>query len=166
MSSDGAPPFEILEHTADIGLRAHGDTLEELFENAAWGLAEILDADRSPSDGQGRRVAGGGPPRSSRRRASGGAGVNSRHVHLRGPTDVEALLVDWMNELILLTEEGRACLAGVHVKEVNEQELDARVEFVDCGNPPEGTELKATTYHQLSVREVAEGWEATVYFDV
>jgi SHS2 domain-containing protein len=167
MSSDGAPPpFEILEHTADIGLRAYGRSLEELFENAAWGLAEILDVRRYHGDGQGRRVAGGGPPRSSRRRASGGAGVNSRHVDLRGASDIEALLVDWMNELILLTEEGKACVAAVQVDTVREDALQARVDLVDCDPLPEGTDLKATTYHQLSVREVADGWEATVYFDV
>ncbi|HYT79427.1 MAG TPA: archease [Actinomycetota bacterium] len=167
MSARGTPPpFEILEHTADIGLRAYGGTLEELFETCAWGLAEILDVDRSSSDWQGRRVAGGGPPRSSRRRASGGAGVNSRHVHLREASDIEALLVDWMNELILLTEEGKACLGGVQVDVVGEDGLRARVELTDCGSVPEGTELKATTYHQLAVRQSEGRWEATVYFDV
>ena len=30
----------------------------------------------------------------------------------------------------------------------------------------EGTELKAATYHQLSLTEGPEGFEATVYFDV
>ena len=38
------PPFEILEHTADIGLRAHGESMEALFENAAAGMLEILGA--------------------------------------------------------------------------------------------------------------------------
>jgi SHS2 domain-containing protein len=165
-SGEADPRYEILEHTADIGLRARGSTLEELFENAAWGLAEILDANRSPSDGQGRRVAGGGPPRSSRRRASGGAGVNSRHVDLREAGDTEALLVDWMNELILLMEEGRACLAGVTVESVSENGLKASIALIDCDPLPEGTDLKAATYHQLSVRQTADGWTATIYFDV
>ena len=167
MSGENGPPgFELLEHTADIGLRAVGRSLAELFQNAAWGLAEVLDADRSPRDGQGRRVAGGGPPRSSRRRASGGAGVNSRHISLRGATDIEALLVDWLNELIVLTEEGRSCVAGLHVQEVSEEGLQADVLLIDCDPPPEGTELKAATYHQLSVRQTDDGWVAVVYFDV
>ncbi len=167
MNARGSPPlFEVLEHTADIGLRAYGGTLEELFENAAWGLGEILDIDRSSRDGQGRRVARGGPPRSSRRRASGGAGVYSRYVHLREASDIEAVLVDWMNELILLTEEGKACLGGVQVDVVGEDGLRARVELTDCGSVPEGTDLKAATYHQLAVRQGEGGWEATVYFDV
>jgi SHS2 domain-containing protein len=165
-SRSARPAFQILEHTADIGLRARGGTLEELFENAAWGLAEILDVGRPAQVRPGRRVAGGGPPRSSRRRASGGAGVNSRHVDLRDATDIEALLVAWTNELILLTEEGRACLGRVQVDSVGEEGLQGDVQLIDCDPVPEGTDLKAATYHQLSVRETARGWEATLYFDV
>ena len=33
------PPYEILEHTADVGLKAHGQTLPELFANAARGMS-------------------------------------------------------------------------------------------------------------------------------
>jgi SHS2 domain-containing protein len=135
--------YEILEHTADIGLRAHGGTLEELFQNAAWGLVEILDAARPA------RVI---------------AATGQRIV--LGPADIEALLVDWMNELILLTEEGKACLGGVQVDSVGEEGLQAGIELVDCDPPPEGTELKAATYHQLSVRQRGDGWVGVIYFDV
>jgi SHS2 domain-containing protein len=142
MSYEGAG-YEILEHTADIGLRAHGGRLEELFENAAWGLAEILEVARPLQV----------------------VGTAAQRIML-GPTDIEALLVDWLNELILLTEEGRACVADVHVHAVSEEGLQARVDLVDCDPPPEGTELKAATYHQLSVRQTGDGWVAVVYFDV
>lgn len=138
-----AEPFEILEHTADIGLRARGRTLEEVFENAAWGLAEILDVDSS-----------------SRAEAPRPESVTL------GPADIEALLVDWMNELIVRTEEGRACLAGLKVSTVGERGLQARVDVTDCAEAPEGTELKAATYHQLAIRRSSDGFEATVYFDV
>ena len=32
--------YEYIEHTGDIGIRAYGDSLEELFINAAQGLLE------------------------------------------------------------------------------------------------------------------------------
>ncbi|MFN2545118.1 MAG: archease, partial [Actinomycetota bacterium] len=38
------PGYEILEHTADVGIRAFAPTLASVFEQAAWGLAEILGA--------------------------------------------------------------------------------------------------------------------------
>jgi SHS2 domain-containing protein len=144
-TAEAPPPYEILEHTADIGLRARGQTLEELFTNAAWGLAEILDVDRSP-------------------RAVGAAPWPQRIV--LEAMDVEALLVDWLNEIILLTEEGKACVGDMDVETVSGERLQARVGLVECGQPPEGTELKAATYHQLTVRQLAMGWEATIYFDV
>lgn len=150
MSIDEAPPpYEILEHTADIGLRARGWSLEELFESAAWGLAEILDVGRPTQ-------------------AIGAADIDATRPQqiVLGAADVEALLVDWMNELILLTEEGKACLAGLDVESVTDNTLKARVDLVECDPFPEGTELKAATYHQLSVRQSEDGREATIFFDV
>ncbi len=169
MPTEDAPsPFEILEHTADIGLRAHGRTLEELFENAAWGLAEILDVGRPAQVIGAAAVDAGTPARSPSARSRGApAGYAPRPIRVvLEAADVEALLVDWTNELILLTEEGKACLAEVRVEVVGEDGLRARVDVVGCNPRAEGTELKAATYHQLAVRHADGGWEATLYFDV
>jgi len=114
-----------------------------LFENAAWGLAEILDV----------------------RRSSSGSDRQQESIDL-GPADIEGLLVDWMNELIVRTEEGVACLTTIRVTRVGEEGLHALADLTDCGVAPVGTELKAATYHQLSVENGPEGWQATVYFDV
>ena len=35
-------PYEFLEHTADIKIRAHGQTLEEAFTNVAKGMVQSL----------------------------------------------------------------------------------------------------------------------------
>ena len=35
------PPYEILEHTADVGLKAYAPTLPELFVNAARGMLAL-----------------------------------------------------------------------------------------------------------------------------
>ncbi|MBU3933351.1 MAG: archease, partial [Candidatus Omnitrophica bacterium] len=34
--------YEIIDHTADIGLRAYGKDLKQLFTNAAYGMFDIL----------------------------------------------------------------------------------------------------------------------------
>jgi SHS2 domain-containing protein len=137
-------PYEILEHTADIGLRAWGETWEALFENCALGLADILD----------RREDGDGAEATNR---------VSVQVHA---TDVEALLVEWMNEVLYALEDEEACLRAIRMTEVGETQLRADVELSVCEGAPEATELKAATYHQLSVRRRDSEWEATVYFDV
>ena len=35
-------PYEVFEHTADIGLHVFGDTLPELFVHAAQGMESLL----------------------------------------------------------------------------------------------------------------------------
>jgi SHS2 domain-containing protein len=140
-------PYQILEHTADIGLRAWGETREALFENCALGLAEILD----------RRWREG-----PREVASAFTGLSA---DLRAP-DIEALLVDWMNELLFLLERDVVCLSATKIHEMDETRLSADIVLDPCAHAPEGTELKAATYHQLSVRRRDFEWEATVYFDV
>ncbi len=144
MTSHARPPFEILEHTADIGLRAWGETREALFENCAVGLADILD----------------------RREDGDPAGATNRVSVQLHATDVEALLVAWMNEVLYALEDEEACLHAVRMTEVGETQLSADVELSVCEAVPEATELKAATYHQLSVRRRDSEWEATVYFDV
>ncbi len=145
-SHDTRPRFEVLEHTADIGLRAWGETTEALFENCALGLAEILD----------RRANG------ANETAEQGNAVTVEVT----ATDVEALLVEWMNEVLFTLERDEVCLAATRIGEVTETRLIAEIELEPCPGTPEATELKAATYHQLLVRRSGATWEATVYFDV
>jgi SHS2 domain-containing protein len=80
--------------------------------------------------------------------------------------DIDALLVDWMNEVLFTLETTDACVAAVDVAQMTDTTLRGSLVFAPCAHEPEGTELKATTYHQLSVRKTDSRWEATVYFDV
>jgi SHS2 domain-containing protein len=142
MSSDSAPArFEILEHTADIGLRARGSTLEDLFENACLGMLEIMGA--KTDDGR-----------------------NEEGLVLdMSEEDLGGLLVDFLNEVIYLVDRYEARIAHVAVQ-VDGNLLVSTVKWGASPDPPDGTELKAATYHQLSVRQTDDGWVATVYFDV
>ncbi len=147
MTEASRPPFEILEHTADVGLRALGETREALFENCACGLAEILD----------RRGTTG--------RSAENDSVQTVSIELEA-SDVEALLVEWMNEVLFMLEPAEVCLAVAVVQRVTDTRLTADIALMECRHTAEGTELKAATYHQLAVRQVDNQWEATVYFDV
>lgn len=130
---------ELLEHTADLGLRARGATLEELFEQATVGLAEVLGAWRP---GPGEPVA-----------------VVVEAIDLGG------LLVDWLNEVVYLQEVRGGSLGAVRVERVGEGR--AAGEIVLRPRPPSGgTYVKAVTYHQLKVERRAGGWLAEVYLDV
>jgi SHS2 domain-containing protein len=135
--------FEILEHTADIGLRGQGGTLEELFQNAARGLAAILD----------------------RAEPDIGAQAHGLGVDLEA-ADLEGLLVSWLDEVLFLLQERDVCLVEVRVNNVETTRIRGEVTVARCAHPPDGTELKATTYHQLEIGGDEGARWATVFFDV
>jgi SHS2 domain-containing protein len=156
--------FELLEHTADVGVRARGATLEAVFEQATLGLAEVLGASRP---GRGEPVA-----------VEVAAG------------DLGGLLVDWLNEVLWLQEVRQAAVAAVRVEHAGDGRAagadapsapgtDATsapdggafsavgaVAFSAGEPPPKGTFVKAVTYHRLRVERDRDGWLAEVYLDV
>jgi SHS2 domain-containing protein len=133
--------YELLEHTADLGVRASGATLEEVFEQATIGLAEVLGAWR-PGPGSGEPLA---------------VAVEAE--------DLGGLLVDWLNEIVYLQEVRAASLAAVEVEQVGEGRVAGRV-ALSAEPPSAGTYIKAVTYHQLKVERRPGGWTAEVYLDV
>jgi protein archease len=135
--------FELLEHTADVGIRARGATLEEAFEQATLGLAEVQGAP-APGPDPGERV---------------GVRVSA--------TDLGGLLVDWLNEVLWLAETRRAAVADVRVERVGDGTASGWVVLGSGGPGPEGTFVKAVTYHRLRVEpDPGGGWLVEVYLDV
>lgn len=138
--------FELLAHTADVGIRAHGATLEEVFGQATLGMAEVLGALRP---------------------APGAATDRDRVAVEVTAGDHGALLVDWLNEVLWLHEARRhAAVVAVRVDQVTGDRAAGSVSFSTTGPPADGTSVKAATYHQLRVGRHDGGWLAEVYLDV
>ena len=133
--------FEVLEHTADVGVRATGATLEEAFEQATLGLADIVGIWRpAPGDDVAIDLSGADP---------GG------------------LLVDWLNEILYLHDTRGAAFGGVKVDEVTDSRVRGTITLAPLGEDlAEGVQVKAVTYHQLVVERADGGWAAQVFFDV
>jgi SHS2 domain-containing protein len=136
-------PFEILEHTADIGLRAYGQTLKEAFENAAIGMFSIItDLENVKS-------------------------TLSDEIYIEAE-DRESLLVEWLNELLYRFEvEYRVYKRFDIIDWDEEHRLRAVVhgEPLDLGRHQIKTQIKACTYHMLKI-ERNEYWSAQVVFDI
>jgi SHS2 domain-containing protein len=139
--------FELLAHTADVGVRARGATLEEVFEQATVGLAEVLGA---------WRPAGAG----------GGGGAEAVAAEVTGG-DLGGLLVDWLNEVLWAHEARRhAAIVAVQVGRAGDGRAAGTVSFSTTAPPADGTSVKAATYHRLRVERDDGGWLAEVYLDV
>ena len=134
--------YRILEHTADIGVEAWGESIEECFEQAAYGLAEIL----------GARIVAGEERVMVHVSASGG--------------DRGALLVDFLNELLLLHETRELAFGDVRTSRMTDTELEADVEVAPIEGETETTGVKAATYHRLEILEENGVVRARVYLDV
>jgi SHS2 domain-containing protein len=135
--------FEIIEHTADVGIRAWGDSIEEAFENAALGMFSII-ADVSKVD------------------LIGEAEVRVNNESL------DELLVDWLSELLYLFDAERIFLGKFEVKidKKDRYYLKGRVygEKYDPKKHGMGVEIKAVTYHMLKVD--TDKNEVEVLFDI
>jgi SHS2 domain-containing protein len=134
--------FEVLEHTADVGLRLTGSTPEEVLEAAGEGLATLLGA------------------------WFPGAGVEHR-VETTA-SDRPALLAAWLDDLLYVHEAEDVVFCGFHVELPDEGRVTARVMVAPRDDRElEGVGIKAATYHRLRFEQQTDGsWIAEIYVDV
>ncbi|MBS3908420.1 MAG: archease [Actinobacteria bacterium] len=136
-------PFEVLEHTADVGLKAHGHTLKEAFENAATGMFSLITDLENIKPSMSREIS-----------------VEAE--------DRESMLVEWLNELLYRFEVEYTVFKRFEIVEWDEEHHMRAVAYgepLDLGRHQIGTQIKACTYHMLKI-EHNEDWSAQVIFDV
>ncbi len=135
--------IEEIDHTADIGLRICASSLPELFRAAAEGMFNlILDPDlHSPA-------------------------TETKAVHLRSDSP-ENLLREWLAELLYLHATRKMVFARFDIESVSGTALEATALGFRMSDEQTAaaTEIKAVTYHALTLKETAEGFEAQVIFD-
>ncbi len=138
--------YELIEHTADIGIRVKGEDLEELFSNAALAMFDIIAEGKSPS-----------------RQVTKPAIKNS--INLKADSQDE-LFIDWLNELLSLSATKELIFFDFKIKKIKNNVLEAEVSGRNVKEYRVNSEIKAATYHQLKIADTADGWQAEVIFDV
>jgi SHS2 domain-containing protein len=131
--------YEEIEHTADLAIKAYGRDIKELFANAAWGMGQLM-ANLEEVEPQAQR-----------------------QIHLTA-TDYEALLVDWLNELLYLHEMEGEFYIAYEIESLSPTELRATVQGGKVSKVK--AEIKAATFHDLEIRGTGRGFETTIVFDV
>jgi SHS2 domain-containing protein len=135
--------FEVLDHTADIGLIVYGEDLKSLFENAGKAFFHLI------TDLKKVRLR------------------TEKRIKIRKES-LERLMVDWLTELLYLHEVENLLFKEFKVESVGEEGLRAKVkgEAFQEGVHVIKTGVKAVTYHQIEVRKEKEGWRAQIIFDL
>ena len=120
--------FQLIEHTADIGLIAYGRSLAEAFANAAYGLFSIIAELKTVKE------------------------TESRHLELN-EDDAEALLFEWLNRLIYLFDVEMLLFKRFEIRDFDGHRLKATCygEKYDPSRHQLKTGVKSATYHLLKV---------------
>ena len=142
-TSPSQPPFEILEHTADVGIVVHGADLPELFANAGLGMFTLM------ADLEGVRE-----------REERAIEVEAR--------DRETLLVRWLTELLYHLDAEEMLFHRFQIEELTETRLRARGfgERIDRERHRLHFGVKAVTRHMLEIARENGGYRATILFDI
>ena len=133
-------PYEILEHKADLKIRAFGKTEEEFFSNMLLGMTES----QKPEIKMEQKIK---------------RGIKIKSLNL------ESLLVDFLSEVLYLTQINKEVYKEARFKKFT----DTKIEGELIGQKVErfGEDIKAATYHGLDIHQKEDGiWEGTVLFDI
>lgn len=135
--------FEIVNHTADVGIIAYGRDIEELFCNAALALFSLITEPQSIYE--------------------------KSHLNLKVSSDgTDSLLVEWLNELIYSFDAKHILFNRFDIERLTENELKATChgEGFDPMKHRIKRGVKAATYHTLRLDKTNEGYKAQIIFDI
>ncbi|HUO76191.1 MAG TPA: archease [Thermodesulfovibrionales bacterium] len=135
--------FEVIDISGDAGIRAYGETLEDVFTNAAMGMYSLITDLKGI--GEIKEIAVTAESRS-----------------------LEGLVVSWLNELIFHFDTYGFIGRKIRVETLENHRIVAKISGEDFD--PERHErrllIKAATYHQLSMEKKEGHWVANVIFDI
>jgi SHS2 domain-containing protein len=134
--------WRLIDHTADMRVEVCGSDLQELFANAAAALTELLGT------GSEIRIE------------------KEMDVTLESP-GLEELMVDWLREILYYNQVSGWILAQISLEQLSHTTLKARLSFgVRRDEEPPDTEIKAVTYHGISVEKTDLGYCSRILFDI
>ena len=135
--------FDIIDHTADMGITAYGKDIKQLFSNAALALFSLITDVRSIKE-----------------QLQHGVEINSENK--------DDLLVEWLNELIYLFDAKHLLFNHFEIESISNNKLKATC-YGEKFNPARHRikiDVKAATYHMLKIVQGSEGYSAQVIFDI
>ena len=151
--------FEIIDISGDVGIRAFGKSIEEVFKNSAIGMYSLITA------------------------LEGVKGDKNISISVES-NSLEGLLVSWLNELIFHFDAYGFIGKKIVITEITPSltlpprgggrgggdtcTLKAIIsgEEFDTERHERKLLIKAATYHRLKVEKTRDIWEADIIFDI
>ncbi len=135
--------YEFIDHTADLGIIVKGPDAGGLFSNAARAMTEVM----VKGDLGDKRAL--------------------REVSVEAE-DFADLMVRWLGEVLYLFAGDKLIVDSIEIKDLNPTRIKATLSVSDFDPKHHRVlrEIKAVTYHGISVCKANDEWEARIIFDI
>ncbi len=138
--------YEHIDHPSDVGFEAYGDTLEELFENAAIATYSFMTNIEDMMDEEA---------------------TERREFDIRSE-DLKSLMFDWLDEILFFFESDMLIFIRFNIK-IDEKEFSLKGFCDGIIFDPSDHEayiiVKAVTYHMMDLKK-NDRWTGRVVLDV
>jgi SHS2 domain-containing protein len=141
--------YKLIDHTADIGCEIFGKTKKELFANSVVALFELMLGQETLSEANEKPA------------------LETKSLTVEG-IDLEDLFINFLREVLYLFNGEGWVVIDCQPLKVTNKHIVAQL----TGEPYIRTkhqvrmEIKAVTYHGLSIKKTTNGWKGRVIFDV
>ena len=135
--------YQIIDHTADLGIIVQGTDEKSLFIRAARAMTDLMvKGDISK-------------------------GTVIKDVLVEGE-DFPDLMVRWLGEILYLFDGENLIVNSIKIESINPTKLKSTLTLTSFETEHHQVirEIKAVTYHQISVDKTKDGWQAKVIFDI
>ena len=135
--------FKIIEHTADVGIKAYGKDLKDVFANSAYAMFSLITDMQSVKERK------------------------SFPLELSSP-EIKGLLVAFLSELLYNYEVKEFLPGRFEIEDLDDTRIKAKIfgEKFDSRRHQAEMEIKGVTYHQLEIEPFKEGWRTRILFDI
>lgn len=141
--------YKLIDHTADIGCEIFGKTKKELFANGVVALFELMLGRRTFSENNETTE------------------LETKSLTVEG-IDLEDLFINFLREILYLFNGEGWVVVDCQPLQVTNKHIIARLTGEPYINAKHQVkmEIKAVTYHGLSVKKTKTGWVGRVIYDI
>ena len=136
--------YQIIDHIADIGIILKAPDIESLFVRAALSMTDLM----VKGDNSEKKLL--------------------KDVKIKGH-DLPDLMVRWLGEILYLFQGEKLLVHSIEDITIRDKiQLMSRLQCARYNRCKHEVlmEIKAVTYHQISIVKTNEGWETKVIFDI